>query len=249
MLSQNLRNKYISRFEELITRGEQIKEDVEIIPKKYYRKPFSSSFEPSIEIPETTKINDQNFFLWKHNCRSLLEQIIPPNSVHRKILDDTNTYWSSESELNDLMSILKALKEDFEKGYLDDLEIKIEAEMAADYMGQAEKLMTEGQTGQYDHVPAAVLAGAVLEKELRMLCSKQTPPISTVNSKGDKLTLNPLIDELKKAGLFNELKAKQLRAWADIRNKAAHGEFDQFNRSDVEVMIKGINEFLANYLT
>jgi hypothetical protein len=60
--------------------------------------------------------------------------------------------------------------------------------------------------------------------------------------------LNPLIDDLRKAGAFIETKAKQLRAWAAIRNHAAHGEFDQFARTDVEAMIPGINTFLADYL-
>ncbi len=41
---------------------------------------------------------------------------------------------------------------------------QFEAEIAADYMGQAEELLNEGSSGKYDHVPAAVLAGAVLEK-------------------------------------------------------------------------------------
>ena len=72
--------------------------------------------------------------------------------------------------------------------------------------------------------------------------------LQTVKSNGNKLTLNPLIDELKTAGVFNELIAKQLRAWADIRNAAAHGEFDRFSRSDVETMIKGIDSFLATYM-
>jgi len=61
-------------------------------------------------------------------------------------------------------------------------------------------------------------------------------------------TLSPLIQELKKSGVFNEAKAKQLQAWADIRNLAAHGEFSQFKRSEVEPMITGINSFLADYL-
>jgi hypothetical protein len=47
---------------------------------------------------------------------------------------------------------------------------------------------------------------------------------------------------------MNLIKAKQLRAWADVRNKAAHGEFDQFKKSDVEQMIEGINSFLADHL-
>ena len=60
--------------------------------------------------------------------------------------------------------------------------------------------------------------------------------------------LNPLIDPLKKAGVYNEMKAKQLRAWVDIRNHAAHGEFSESKRADVEQMIQGINTFLADYM-
>ena len=65
---------------------------------------------------------------------------------------------------------------------------------------------------------------------------------------GKSKTLDPMINDLKKAGIFNDLKAKQLRSWAAIRNKAAHGEFDQFKKEDVEQMIKGISNFLADYL-
>jgi hypothetical protein len=135
-----------------------------------------------------------------------------------------------------------------ESGFLEKVASHIEAEIAADYMGQAEHLLGEGQTGRFDHVPAAVLSGAVLEKALRKLCDQQQPAIPVVTATGVPKTLNPLIDDLKKAGVFNELKAKQLRAWADIRNKAAHGEFEQFDRGDVEQMLQGITNFLADYL-
>jgi uncharacterized protein YutE (UPF0331/DUF86 family) len=84
---------------------------------------------------------------------------------------------------------------------------------------------------------------------LKKLCEEHKPPIATLDAKGDPKTLNPLIDDLKKAGVFNELKAKQLRSWAAIRNKAAHGEFDQFKRTDVEQMIEGVKNFLADYLS
>jgi hypothetical protein len=97
-------------------------------------------------------------------------------------------------------------------------------------------------------LPSAVLARAVLEKAVRTIYNGQQPPVSLMNAKGEPKTLNPLIDELRKAGAFNELKAKQLRSWADIRNAAAHGSFDAFGRADVEQMISGINNFLADYL-
>jgi hypothetical protein len=108
--------------------------------------------------------------------------------------------------------------------------------------------LREGQPGQFDHVPATVLAGAVLEKALRTLCNEQQPPVSIVNARGEPRALDSLIDELKKAELFNELKAKQLRSWADIRNAAAHSHFSDFGKTNVAQMISGINNFLVDYL-
>jgi uncharacterized protein YutE (UPF0331/DUF86 family) len=80
------------------------------------------------------------------------------------------------------------------------------------------------------------------------MCNQLSPPEHIINEKGSPLRLNSLIDCLKKRKVFNELTAKQLRAWVDIRNSAAHGDFDQFNKQQVEVMISGINSFLTQYL-
>jgi hypothetical protein len=89
---------------------------------------------------------------------------------------------------------------------------------------------------------------AVLEKALHTLCDQQQPPVPLKGPKGEFKSLAPLIDGLKKAGAFNEARSKQLRAWADLWNLAAHGEFTQFKRNDVEAMISGINNFLADFL-
>lgn len=236
-LPPNLFSKYLTRFDELINKGEEI----------------DKASASGIVFLDS---NFQSLVEWKVQCISLLNQVVPPNSVHINLIEElkkpeepNRVEWVYRSILRKWLSYLKAIKADFQEGFLGDLTLAIEAEIAADYMGQSEQLLSEGKSGRYDHVPAAVLAGAVLEKSLKTLCTKQTPPILTINAKGLPLTLNPLIDELKKVGVFNELKAKQLRAWADIRNAAAHGEFDNFNRSDVEGMIKGIGEFLATYIT
>ncbi len=185
---------------------------------------------------------------WRTKSSSLLAQVIPRKHFHHDHVKHFSIMGDSKEGLEWCLSFLKGIKEDFEKDFLGDLGMAIEAEIAVDYMGQAEHLLTEGQAGKFDHVPAAVLAGAVLEKALRTLCTVQQQPIPTNNSSGEPKTLNPLMDDLKKAGLFNEAKAKQLRAWAAIRNHAAHGEFNQFSRNDVEQMIQGVNNFLADYL-
>jgi len=148
----------------------------------------------------------------------------------------------------ELQGMILGLKSDYEAGLLRSIAEMIEANVTADYLEQAERLLKVNKIGNYNHVPAAVLAGAVLEDSLRRLCVRQTPPISTNKPGGQLKTLNVFIEDLKNAGLFNELKAKQLRAWADIRNAAAHGRFDEFTRADVEQMVPAIHSFLADYM-
>ena len=46
----------------------------------------------------------------------------------------------------------------------------------------------------------------------------------------------------------NVAKAKRLRAWAGIRNHAAHGERGELSRGDVEDMIAGGSGLLGDYL-
>jgi hypothetical protein len=245
-LPPSVLNKYLDRFDELIQEGERIYKVLKYVSSDgYFRDPVQGTRAlTQQEIEDKQKLEG-----WNLNYLSLLDQIIPPKSVHRKLLDEKIIVpWEAHDKLNTRIERLKGLKKDFQKGLLADFGLEIEAAIAGDYMGQAEQLLAEGQSGKYDHVPAAVLAGAVLEKSLRTLCDKQSPSISTVNNNGKPLTLTPLIDVLKKNNVFNELTAKQLRAWADIRNSAAHGQFDEFNRSQVDLMIQGINNFLATHM-
>ena len=243
-LPPSILKKYLDRFDELIQEGERIYKVLKPLNDR------SIGFSPQDNRFITEQVEDlQKVVGWNLNYLSLLDKIISPRSVHGKLLDEKGIVpIPIHKKLDTCISQLKGLKDDLEKGFLGDLGLEIEAAIVADYMGQAEQLLAEGQSGKYDHVPAAVLAGAVLEKSLRTLCDKQSPPISTVNTKGLPLTLNPLIDTLKKNNLFNQVTAKQLRHWADIRNSAAHGHFDEFDRNQVDLMIQGINHFLANYM-
>ena len=146
------------------------------------------------------------------------------------------------------LATLKGIRNNYVNGFYDDLSQQIVANVSADYMEQAEALLGEGIEGQFDHVPAAVLCGAVLENRLRQFCEQQDPPIETRKQNGDPKTLGPLIGELERRKLFDRLIFKNLKAWADIRNSAAHGKFDEFARHDVEMMLSGVQHFLSTRL-
>ena len=148
----------------------------------------------------------------------------------------------------DNAALLRGIQDNYVNGFYDSLEDLIVANVSADYMAQAESLLAEGVAGQFDHVPAAVLCGAVLENRLRSYCDNHQPPIPTQKANGDYKTLGPLIAELDKAKAFDKQTRNMLRSWADIRNSAAHGKFDEFTREQVELMLMGVNQFLANEL-
>jgi len=41
---------------------------------------------------------------------------------------------------------------------------------------------------------------------------------------------------------------QQVTAWAERRNKAAHGDWGQSVAEDVEDMIRGVTRLIANYI-
>jgi hypothetical protein len=229
-LPKAILTKTLARFDSLIAEGRNILES-------------ASGTDAGDKKPDAEKL-----FEWRTKAATLLVRVIPKSHVHREAAESLAKLPVSSEALQEAVSMLRGIKDDLDKGFLDDLSACIEAEIATDYMGQAEHLLAEGHRGKFDHVPAAVLAGAVLEKALHTLCGQQQPPIPLKGPKGEFKSLTPLINDLKKAGVFNEAKAKQLQAWAALRNLAAHGEFGQFKRGEVEHMITGINGFLADYL-
>ncbi len=147
------------------------------------------------------------------------------------------------SSAQETLATLKGIRDNYLNGFHADFEQLIIANVSADYMEQAEALLGEGF-----YVPAAVLCGVDLENRLRSYCENLDPPIETVKPNGESKTLGSLIGELDQVKAFDKQTRKMLRAWADIRNAAAHGRDDEFTREQVELMLLGVNGFLANHL-
>lgn len=189
---------------------------------------------------------DTAYYEVKTQLLSLMNFVSPTSDYLHRLRDEINQWNSNAFYL--LKGYIQGLKADYEAGMFESLTDVIEANVVSNYLGQAEQLLGGGISGQFDHVPAAVLAGAVLEDALRRLCQRQSPPIDTQKPDGSPKTLEPLITSLQTGNVFNVAKADQLRSWAKIRNYAAHGEFTQFSRSDIEPMISGIKSFIATYL-
>ena len=214
------------------------------------RKRFEELIQEGKAIQETGMVNIEDvarFTKFRVSVSNLANRILvePRRQGVLDELDRLRTNIYENETLAMVFGILDSLRTDYEAGILDDLSRMIEATVTYDFMEQAEQLL-DGERPDYDHVPAAVLAGAVLENGLRRLCQRQSPPIEAVKATGQPKRLNSLIDELQ-GKAFTPAKADQLRSWAKIRNSVGHGDIDEFSRADVEDMIAGIKRFLAEY--
>lgn len=238
-----LLKKFSLRLDALVSEGGSILADAQTVPPAFAVS--AATGETYVTRAERKKLDWSRFVEWRTKAATVLTALVPANGVHRESVLHFPKLKPGVDQLGWGIAVLKAIKDDLTNGFLDALPEAIEAEISADYLGQAERLLSASGTGRYDHVPAAVLAGAVLEKHLRSLCAATDPAVPATGPKGEPKTLGPLIEDLKKVGVLNEMRAKQLRYWAGIRNHAAHGEFDQFARADVEEMLRGISNFIA----
>jgi len=63
-----------------------------------------------------------------------------------------------------------------------------------------------------------------------------------------KPKLDTMNADLTKTGLYDKMVQKKVTFLADLRNKAAHGKWDEFNKEDSEEMIKAVRRFVEDTL-
>jgi hypothetical protein len=235
-----IREKYFGRINELVAEGEAIKSDATVVPGRTSENFVTGR---SRRAPDSYRVDTARFFKWKTNCISLLDAIVPQNHLHRNTIQTFQKHVAGYNNLGWAIGVLKGIGEDFERNLLTTSVAEIEYEISCDYLDEAKGLLGSQGVSDSNLTTAAVLTGIGLERRLRRLWAENNASGSEASDRTKRL--GALIDELKKANIVTEAKAKQLRAWADIRNHAAHGDHDQFSIADLRYMIDGVKNFLA----
>lgn len=183
------------------------------------------------------RVDSQLALQWSTSTQSLLASVFGADSEHYKAfvrqLEKSTTY----SPVVRAFGVLKAAQDDYDNGHLYDLRSLVEAEVFDDFLEQSSQLLAKGY-----YQAAVVVAGCVLEDTLRALCGRNTIDLS------GRPKLDHMNADLAKAGAYNKLMQKRITALADLRNKAAHGEWDAFNRSDVDEMLGAVRRFAEDHL-
>lgn len=121
------------------------------------------------------------------------------------------------------------------------LEKSVSAEIFSDFLEMATHLLEQDYKD-----PAAVMIGSVLEENLRQLCHSAGTATEIekegvlIPKKADRLN-----SDLAKAEVYTKLDQKSVTVWLDLRNKAAHGKYNEYGKEQVELMMQGVTEFLA----
>ena len=172
---------------------------------------------------------------------ALIYRITGPNSSYAARLANLGE-GASEILAAKVGGTVTALQADLKAGYLETASELIHAEVFRDYLEMADHLLES----EYKDA-AAVVAGGTLEVHLRQLCQKLGIEIEVEDRKGN---LRPkkadrMNADLAGASAYSQLDQKNVIAWLDLRNKAAHGKYGDYSSRQVALLNQGLRDFIS----
>ena len=214
--------KYSARFEELVIEAKNIE---------------TTKNTSHTEWGASTNVDHDVYLEWLVKAKNLIARACGESSEHYAAFTEEQKAHAGDTNysiLRRLRPILSAAKSDFQGGFLASIKNLVQAELFDSELEQARELLKSGYKG-----PSGVVAGIVIETALRTLCEEHNIPIAKL----DKMNA-----DFAKADVYNVLQQKRITTLADLRNRAAHGDWNSFTENDVVEMIRDVERFLADYL-
>ena len=148
---------------------------------------------------------------------------------------------SYESSGKFSLGVLTAIQQQVKNGWIETTRGLVTSEVFADFLEMADHLLEQ----RYKDA-AAVMAGSVLEEHLRQLCISASVPVEeTTSGRPRPRKADTLNADLARANKYSILDQKQVTAWLDLRNKAAHGKYGEFGEQQVALLVAGVRDFIS----
>lgn len=159
-------------------------------------------------------------------------------SHHNLINADLNERMNA---LHKIKGVIDSLREDIVADAIEDIEELIHGELFGDFLEMASHLHSEGYKDA-----AAVIAGSSLEAHLRQLCIKNGIDVTRLAPDGSTPAkkVEQLNTDLASTSVYSKADQKWVTAWLALRNNAAHGKYDQYEKGEVGYLISGIQDFI-----
>ena len=178
---------------------------------------------------------------WFSSAANAVQQVAPPGSFYtaelQRIVEHEELKGGfPRSSIEKLLGLLQSVQLEAQAGLLVKLEDQVVATAFDDFLDHAIQYHKSGKIKE-----AAVLASAVLEDTVKRIAQKSYVPT-------DGVSLDPLIDELAKRGIFTPVKTKRLKSYAAVRNHALHAEWEKLDIKDVGAQLSGLRELIDEHL-
>ena len=171
-------------------------------------------------------------------CLTAIERASGLNSTYYKnVVEIRNQKDSSYGYLGKEVGVASALLSDIRNGYLRSLEEILHGDVFGDFIEMALHLLESGYKDA-----AAVLAGGTLEIHIKKLCDKHS---IVTNSNGKPRKTEELNARLASQNVYTKLDQKNVTAWLGLRNKAAHGQYNEYDNQQVRLFLDSIRNFLT----
>lgn len=168
---------------------------------------------------------DRRYRRWRKNVVEVLKYANLDSHL-AEVSEILRESWSDGYMVRRVTSLVESAVDLLKRGFIGDLKVLLRAQVFATTIDQAKALFESGHL-----IPAAVLARIVIEGWLKGEAEKAGITVPE-DAKASHINEN-----LKKAGIFSVPKWRQVQAYLDIGNAAAHGKLENFTREDLERLL------------
>jgi len=192
-------------------------------------------FRPNSGRSSGTHVATGDWKQWATSAQSLILAVYGEFSPHyRNYVEAFGKCNGYDYEVMALKGVFLAAKDDFEGGYVFNVDLRVSGEVFGDFVSLAKQALSEGHKDV-----AAVLACASLEDALKRYAA------SSGISTGGK-SMQEVVNALKSGGLVAGAQKSLLDTMPKMRNYALHADWNKFSDPEVNSVIGFVEQFLLS---
>jgi hypothetical protein len=192
-------------------------------------------FRPDDDGTSSTHVPSGIWQQWATSAQNLILAVFGENSPHytnfAAAFKDCNGY---DHSVNVLKGVFLSAKDDFEGGYVFDVDLRVSGEVFGDFVAMAKRSLSEGHKDV-----AAVLACAALEDTLKRFAIANNLDV------GEK-SMQEVVSALKSKGLVFGAQKSLLDTMPKIRDFAMHANWEKISAPDVSSVIGFVEQLLLS---
>jgi len=175
---------------------------------------------------------------WATSALNIIRAVFGESSPHYEhFVTGIEKCRGYDYEVDVLHGIFLSAKEDFEGGYVFNINLQVSGEVFGDFVVMAKNALAE------NHIDvAAVLSCAALEDALKRFAGANGLQVSE-NSMAE------VVNALKTKGLVSGAQKSLLAVMPKIRNYAMHAEWEKISPADINSVIGFVEQFLLLHFT